>query len=277
MRNKILLLSFWFISSSLLSQETDLFNYNNSLKYGNYLYANKEFELALNEFKRVLFMDSLNIQANIKIHDSYIRLGEYGEGIHFTNQIHADKLKNDTLAILRSKLLLLNGNFSRFNTEILKDTFLLPGEMIFLNMSENVFQKNWEGAGKLLVNAEKYPHLSPYLPIVEKAAAIRYKKPAVSLVMSAVIPGSGKVYSGYWKDGLVSFLFVGITAWQSYRGFSKEGVRNPYGWIMGGISFSFYMGNLYGSVKAANKRNYEYNHAILDEFKENFISTYSSY
>ena len=277
MRNKIFLVLLWFTGSGVFCQETDIFNYNNSLKYANYLYNNKEFALALNEFKRILFIDSLNIQANIKIHDSYIRLGKYSEGIHYSNQVHAALVKNDTLAILRGKLLLLNGNFPQFNSEIAHDSFLSPGELVFLKMSEDVFQKNWKSAEKSLADAEKYPYLSPYIPIVKKAASIKYKKPAVSLMMSAIVPGSGKVYSGYWKDGLVSFLFVGISAWQSYRGFSQKGVNSVYSWIMGGISLSFYSGNIYGSVKAANKKNYELNHAILDDYKEAFISTYSSY
>ena len=266
-----------FAVPGLYCQETDIFNYSNSLKFANYLYNNKEFGLALNEYKRILFINPSNIEANIKIHDSYIRLRQYAEGVNYSNRVYPKSVENDTLTILRGKLLLLDGNFSQFDSEIPNDSFLSDEGTIFLKMSENVFQKNWIGAEKYTEDALKYPGMSPFVSIVKKAASIKYKKPAVSLMMSAVLPGSGKIYSGYWKDGLVSFLFVGISAWQSYRGFSRKGSRSAYGWIMGGISLSFYSGNIYGSVKAANKKNYEYNHAILNDFKKDFISAYSSY
>ena len=34
----------------------------------------------------------------------------------------------------------------------------------------------------------------------------RYKNPAKAAIMSAFVPGSGKVYAKRWSDGLVSFL-----------------------------------------------------------------------
>jgi hypothetical protein len=85
------------------------------------------------------------------------------------------------------------------------------------------------------------------------------------------------MYSGYWKDGFFSLLFTGMSAWQSYRGFKQKGTSSFYGWFMAGTSFSFYIGNLYGSVKAANRRNHEFNHMIYNDFEKVFIDTYSHF
>jgi hypothetical protein len=262
--------------SAIFGQNSDLFSYNNSNKYADYLYDNGEYLLAIPEFKRLLFFDATNTQANIKIHDSFIRLGKYEEGIKYSDQLHPNSFSNDTLTLMRGKLLLLNRDFSRFDNEILKKP-LIKKDMDFLRLSEAMFLKEWENALSYTSDIEKYSDFYRLTPIIKNASELKYKSPGLSLTMSAIIPGSGKIYSGYWKDGLFSFLFVGVSAWQSYRGFNQKGMSSFYGWMMGGISLSFYTGNLYGSVKAANKRNHELDHSILDEFEKVFISTYSNF
>ncbi|MFH1319815.1 MAG: hypothetical protein ABII90_04070 [Bacteroidota bacterium] len=83
----------------------------------------------------------------------------------------------------------------------------------------------------------------------------KYKSPALALMMSAVIPGSGKAYSKRFGDALISFLFVSTNAYASYRAFNKKGIKSPNGWIFGGLAFSFYSANLFGSAKSAKRYN----------------------
>lgn len=74
-----------------------------------------------------------------------------------------------------------------------------------------------------------------------------------AVILSAIIPGSGKIYSGAWKDGLTSFLFVAANAWSSYRGFSTD--RPGYGYTFAALSTGFYLGNLYGTRQWARHMN----------------------
>lgn len=277
MRNSFKLILFVCFFVNIKAQEnTDLFNYSNSLRYADYLYNSGEFMLALPEYKRVLFLYPGNTQANIRLHDSYIRLGKYAEGKKASDQFSPHYFRNDTLELLRFKLLLLNGSYNIFEKEILNSS-LTAKDKDYLLMSKYVFQKNWGQANEYSTKMNNYPELYQLKNIAAKSAQLNYKSPGLSLAMSAIMPGSGKVYSGYWKDGLFSFLFVGITAWQSYRGFSQKGTKSYYGWIMGAVSFSFYTGNIYGAAKAANKKNHELDHLILDEYEKAFISTYSGF
>jgi hypothetical protein len=277
MKSKICIFFLVFILNSRAnSQEIDLFNYSNSFKFANYLYSNGEYAMAIAEYKRILFIDSPNVKANIKIHDSFIRSGNYSEGIKFSDLIDKRIIVSDTLLILRGKLLLLTGDYKQLNSEIITKPIDTYG-LVFLNMSKAMFLKNWDEASEYLPKIESNIYLQQFAPIIKKTSEIQYKSPVLSLTMSALVPGSGKAYSGYWKDGLFSFLFVGITAWQSYRGFNQKGLQSAYGWLMGGISFSFYGGNIYGSLKAANKKNYEIDNSILNEFEETFITTYSNF
>lgn len=79
---------------------------------------------------------------------------------------------------------------------------------------------------------------------------------------SFLIPGAGKIYCGRIADGIYSFLIVGLTAWQAYDGFNDDGVRSTKGWVLGTLGSGFYLGNIYGSVIAAEL----YNRRIHDGF-----------
>jgi len=50
---------------------------------------------------------------------------------------------------------------------------------------------------------------------------------------------------------LMSLLFIGVNAWQSYRGFSNDGIKSVRGWAFGVIASGFYTANLLGSWKSA--------------------------
>lgn len=74
-----------------------------------------------------------------------------------------------------------------------------------------------------------------------------------AVFLSALIPGSGKIYSGAWKDGLTSLLFVAANAWSSYRGFSMD--KPGYGYTFAALSAGFYFGNLYGTRQWVRHQN----------------------
>ena len=76
-----------------------------------------------------------------------------------------------------------------------------------------------------------------------------YKSPALAGIMSAVIPGSGKMYVGEWADGITGFLLTSLFAYLAYDNFKNE--HNSRAWIFTGIGAFFYAGNIYGSTAAA--------------------------
>ena len=97
-----------------------------------------------------------------------------------------------------------------------------------------------------------------------------YKSTILSGVMSALIPGSGKIYLGEIGDGIAAFLAASLLAFLSYDNFSHD--HNFRGWLFAGLGTFFYAGNVYGSVAAAQiynaKVDYEYN-TNLKEYLNN--------
>ena len=103
---------------------------------------------------------------------------------------------------------------------------------------------------------------------------IKYKSPFIAAGLSTILPGAGKVYTKNWKDGLFSLLFVASSAWQSYRGFNKNGVKSAYGWIFGAITIGLYGGNIFGSWKAAKVHNSNLNHEIYHQAEDIIFSDF---
>ncbi len=274
-KNKLLLL-FLFPVYLLSAQNNDLFSFDNSIKYADYLYRNAEYNLAIQEYKRILFLDPGHDLYAYKLFDSYILSHEYGKGLNYYNQNILKLHQTDTLLLLKGKLLLLSSNINSFSG-LLGYGGLSNQSKHFLNFSQLMFQTKWEEASEVLVGLNETNEYQEFVPIVNRALDIKYKSSALSLSMSAIVPGMGKMYCGYWKDGVFSLLFTGLSAWQAYRGFTQHGTSSFYSWFMGGLSLSFYVGNLYGSAKAANKRNHSYNHEIMDNFEDAFIHTYSDF
>ena len=75
------------------------------------------------------------------------------------------------------------------------------------------------------------------------------KSPALAASLSAVIPGTGRMYSGRWFDG-----FMGLSQFLLYTVVTNYAYQN--GWevltaISGGITFIVYGGEIYGAYRTA--------------------------
>lgn len=135
---------------------------------------------------------------------------------------------------------------------------------------------NWEQVELKIpqVSATDHPSISGLKNLSKQAKAFKPKKPWVAVMMSAILPGSGKFYTGNYKDGIFSLLVVGGSAFQAYRGFNKDGVSSTSGWIFAGLTTGFYAGNVYGSAKSAQVYNQNFWLEIEKDAEDIIRSTY---
>lgn len=82
---------------------------------------------------------------------------------------------------------------------------------------------------------------------------IPYKNPVVAGILSAVIPGSGRVYSNRIGDGLFSFILIVGSSSIAYSYYKEDKELPAYG--LGIFSFLLYVGDIYGSVISAKLFN----------------------
>lgn len=88
------------------------------------------------------------------------------------------------------------------------------------------------------------------------------KRPGVAALMSAVLPGSGKIYAGKTGEGISAFIFNGTLAALTAENAVKAG---PLNWktLLFGTCFSiFYIGNIYGSYVSVSIYNNDLQNAF---------------
>lgn len=256
------------------SQEEDenLFSFDNSLKFARYLNASNQYEFALQEYERLNYLfpkDSTVIKELI------------------------------TTYRLDKKCTMLDKSFSLISKE--NDFSDLPQfqkEYFNFSLSCNTFDESYyQYVSKLNENEKNYYILSSYwmlkdyekvvefvkpnnlqsdsyesklFNLTENFQQVKYKSPVKALLLSTIVPGSGKAYTKNWNDAIIAFVFVGSNTYLSYRSFSQKGIKSANGWIFGGLAFSFYSANIWGSYQSAKKYNNKINTAFQNN-AENII------
>ena len=131
-----------------------------------------------------------------------------------------------------------------------------------------LMQKQWSEAGEVFKTLQESEVIavrgkaSVYHSYAEAGAQLPRRSPFLAGMLSAVIPGTGRLYTGRIGDALTSLITVGVAGWQTYDGFKRDGLSSVKGWTFGTIGTIFYVGNIYGSVVFARV----YNQTIEDEF-----------
>lgn len=94
---------------------------------------------------------------------------------------------------------------------------------------------------------------SPVLPDYKE------KSPLLAVVMSAVIPGSGKIYAGDLRSGVSTFLVVGALGVMSAESWAKLGIKDWRTIALASIFTLFYTANIYGSAVSVSviRQTYE--------------------
>jgi len=90
-------------------------------------------------------------------------------------------------------------------------------------------------------------------------SAEKRRSPVLAGMLSAVVPGLGKVYAGKPKQGIAAFLPVltlGLLTWEGYR---KDGPTSLRFLGFGSLFTVFYAGNIWGSAVSVKVRRDEFN------------------
>lgn len=85
------------------------------------------------------------------------------------------------------------------------------------------------------------------------------KSPLLAGVLSAIIPGAGKIYAGKVGSGISNFFTVGILGAVTYESYSKGGLSNPKTVIFASLFSIAYAATVYGSVYSVKAYRDEFN------------------
>jgi TM2 domain-containing membrane protein YozV len=262
---KILWLLF-LLTTIVKPQFNELHSRENIRKFADHLFCEKDYLRAVFEYEK-LNSYKRDDTLEFKIALAYSKMGKYDIAGEKFYQIRTNSVFSNVPRQEYYKSLFQSGNYEYLQRNIRGEQSLEFQRLLYLSylFSENYLPSEEEFASKFPLT-EKKDILDFYNQKKEPA----YKSSLFSGLMSAIIPGSGKIYTGNYGDGIMAFLATSVFAFLSYDNFSAK--HNFRGWLFAGIGLFFYAGNIYGSIAAAQLHNvrvdYEYNYK-LNEYLQN--------
>lgn len=264
-------------AQNLDTSSASLHSSENIIRFADHLFCEKDYLRASLEYLRIDERERDEL-TNLKLGLSYSSLGEYS----LASMIF-EKINKNSSFYNYAKLEMLKIHFLQNEFSMLKEYAYDVNPLI-----KNVSKKLYNFA--FLKDRESIPTLEEFLAPFDESerndlkkiyySKLKpdYKSPIKAALFSAVIPGSGKVYTEEIGDGIYAFLLSGLFAFLAYDNFRAQ--HDFRAWLFAGLSAGFYAGNVYGSYASAQIYNarikYEFNFNLdsLLESKNYFIPQY---
>ena len=255
------------------SPPIDYYQPANIRKFADYLYAQGDYLRAAGEYQRYLFSQSTAFGNDVlrRIAESYRLGGQPDRALQFLQTQPDSNLVRYELGATY----LLIGRYDESVRFLKESQDLFQGEdyrwksQLLIGMNK-LMQKRWERAIQhfdqfdLSGAPEAVGHrVSVYKRHAEDGRDLPSKSPLLAGFLSTALPGSGRFYVGRSNDALLTVFLLGVLGWGAYDGFSENGVSSRKGWTLGTIGGIFYLGNIYGSVVAAQRHNQRTEAAFL--------------
>ncbi len=262
---------FLIMQSMAFGQTQNISDSLNTLGFARFLYDQKLYDLAAQEYERMVYFYPNEKKHLLSLFKCYRQLSQYAK-----IETKAKNANLDNPEILKEYLLSLAMNDQIEIARLIykdKKTILNPDIADRMEIDFDVLQ------GKYLDAEKKYKSISTqdlaYNDIIIAGKSLKQKSPFAAGMFSTIVPGLGRVYAKDHKDGIISFIFIASTAFQSYTRFKINGNKSVGGWIYGGLSLGFYIGNIYGSVKSAKAYNKKSKNLLYEKSKA-YINTFYS-
>ena len=251
----------------------DYYQPANIRKFADYLYAQGDYLRAAGEYQRYLFSQSTVFGNDVlrRIAESYRLGGQPDRALQFLQTQPDSNLVRYELGATY----FLIGQYDESVRFLKESQDLFQGEdyrwksQLLIGMNK-LMQKRWERAIQhfdqfdLSGAPEAVGHrVSVYKRHAEDGRDLPSKSPLLAGFLSTALPGSGRFYVGRSNDALLTVFLLGVLGWGAYDGFSENGVSSRKGWTLGTIGGIFYLGNIYGSVVAAQRHNQRTEAAFL--------------
>lgn len=255
-----LIITVFYFPLDYYSQSKDQINLNspeNILKFANYLYCDGDYLRAIDEYKKYLshnYNDTIIFKSAL----SYSRIGKIFEAKNLFKKLIPNHKLSDEAILEIAKLDFTEKKYFELRN-ILNDTIYQKTRFISSINILNQISILYEGNLTAGINVQDFSRSFPVSRREEiqkfllRKVNPEYKSPINAAILSALIPGAGKIYTGYYADGVTSLLLTGVLGYISYADFNAKHYFR--GWLFAGLTGVFYLGNIYGSAVSAQIRN----------------------
>lgn len=245
------------------------------LSYADHLFANGKYSKAVEEYERHLFFNAVNredsLYAASQIVKSYYMSKDYRNTIsHIESNIVNIKNDDEYIYSLNNyagmsylKLGHPKSAIIYFNQNRKEPQSILLTGIAYIHLHQ--WNSALETFDSLLGCEDKaIAELASKLSQVSKEGmTLKTKKPLVAGALSLILPGAGYVYTHHYQTALSSILLNSLLLGTSYE-LHKNGLKFT-GSSAFLLSFGWYIGNIYGSVKSAIRYNDLTQKIFIDE------------
>ena len=272
MKLTLIITLFFFIPNLAQNSHFDFHSPENKKKFADYLFCEGDYLRAVEEYESIRDLIG-NDTIDFKIMLGYSSLGLFEESNEIFKQFNYESVfySDGYLYSLRNLLQFEQREFDYPSIPSSDPTQWKSFRRLF-SISMLYADEPFESKEKFVSVFEEDDHNTVSL-LYDYKFNPPYKSEALAGILSAVIPGSGKMYVGEWGDGITALLVTSLFAFLAYDNFRAD--HNTRAWIFTGLGAFFYAGNVYGSVASAQI----FNARINFEFKEglNFFLQQKNY
>ncbi len=287
-----LLTLWWFTggANQIFAQEVSAYAPSTVKAFADSLYSQGFLSQAEGEYKRYLFsvefssqeeaVQSLDFQSSLSTLCNIYRAQQNITGINWLENnfyTNAQQQTKQRLKLLQGKYIFMERNapaFKDFYQPLDLDSFT-PDFSNLVKASDYVLNKNIDELSKLCTQINQLQgDNSLFISLGELSNSYKLKKPGVALLLSSLIPGSGRWYTGSFAAFTGSFLSVGsFVAGTVVTGIQSQWKSwQPY--VFGACGLVLYIVDLYGSYQSAKRYNDALYRQLCEETEKIYEAVY---
>ncbi|HMP99957.1 MAG TPA: hypothetical protein PKC24_09265 [Cyclobacteriaceae bacterium] len=239
-----------------------------NLRFALYLMDKKNYDEAiyvLTQLSRAKTNTSFSDSVNFLLGKTYYNLQELDLSSKYFNKLSGTRSRLKSEAVF----------FSSFNQAYLRNTTQSIQQLKFYDPEENLqalkifelsgfylLSRNFNAFDSLsiLQNVTGYQfneQLNNFSNYRKRLEQTKNKSMFAGGMMSAIIPGSGKIYAGRPGQGIYNFFITGILGLQTLEAYNKSGPESFRFIAYATLFSSFYIGNIWGSALAVKVKRDE--------------------
>jgi TM2 domain-containing membrane protein YozV len=269
---KIPILLLMFCCASAVPEAPDYYSPESILLFADHLFRQQDYLRAAYEYERYgILQDGTDPAAReivLRAGKAFQCAGRYDRSL----ELFADLLSSAEKDRVREQAIYETGlsyfRMKRFEESLLflqnQPAAAMMPDCALLIGADLMMLGHWQQAEEVLAGYG-FPAVEPLREIAQQGSTMRRKSPAAAAVLSALLPGSGKIYAGEVGDGIHSLVFIGLIGTLSVLSFRADGIDSVRGWIYASLGAVLYSGNIYGSIVSAGRYNRLREETLLEE------------
>jgi hypothetical protein len=232
------------------------------LSLGKHLFAQRNYDAAITEYKRFLFFHPDDERVAEVYHNvglAYKAQGLWTEAItalRTATHYAADSESKSEYQLELAVPLIASQNYDLAQLELIKVTLRTPSASLyrhaqFLRGVAYIYQFRWDEAREVLKNWGTDERLDA---LFDEVVNTPRKSVSVAKILSTILPGAGQLYADNWRGGLNALLLNSALGFLTIDAALDRHYTNAVLW--GGLGFwRYYRGNTFRAGQAAEQFN----------------------